>query len=1475
MSADAPQYGIPKLLRVHFTNVGHAASRLDPLTILFCEQTSTGLAPVHATIWAENGVGKTSIRSLLFSVLQPDVHRVMKSANAGGGKREFQGFFFKGPDHAVILTEWIFDDINQRLPGMENGGGNHRILGMTANWSSRAAGMAVDKRPLGELERTFFSFTPNQGIYWDLLPVKGLTRSDTDCCKTSSQLLDWLRTHRQSIDLKVFQTQVSWREHLEELGLDPKLFDNQLSMNGSGGAIQMFKDRIRTPRDFVRFYLESALPEEIGQDLVELILQDRKIILERSKHEAGLEYLRAMQHPLDAFHSTVSEFRDARTVLQKVQEEAGRTLGMLDALTEQIALEIKKNEADHAAVAKQKTQNDSERMRLETYLKVLEHQTAKKEYQERQSAHEKLRQQAVVEDSNFALMEAHAKWRNVWEAEEELAPIEEQCQKLEAEEKEILTDLCSAAATWQCRLQEEVKARGDQKKRAENDLSGVQELLKEIRNEREELVRIQAKLTAEIEQLRSTIVKAGSARENLEKIGVLRQAEDPRIALDRHTKQTVEREDRATKQSKAIDVIKERLQVLRANETPLEQARDRAVKALQDAETSFADFNATKDRFRTNEALCWVLDTNELAIIDEGILEAIEGAIQHRNIHRDALSQRLVELRRRLKPLNDVENGLLAPPGDTEKVRQLLSEHKINVFTAGSWLDKNCDLLKAKEAIAGDPARYTGLMVHDTHELEKLKGLSGSLIGLDHPVLVSEVGAESSPLPSGRVVLLPEHPATYNRKAARQLAEQLRRDVTTAEEEFSFLTRQLEKAKQDVVMLGEFLRQFPKADPRKLIEAVAAANVMKSAANRAITDNSTAIKAFDNDLTIQTQTFARFNEELQTSRIYKQQIHDWLTRYGEILDDMRLPLAEQEIMITAEKLAQKQRDAEPLEKDADAYRNQIAELKVLIQNAEKEMNDIPMNHRSGKKQDWTLTRARIAYQDVKRRLEMAQTDDSRELTGRRDERRKHLTRAQNDFRQFCQSKNVDQKKATKLEFLIPFAEALSHAQTVLNEAKRQQSIAEHETSESLKRLNANAMPVSYQKHSSDKEPRDAEHGRSLIHDIRQTIANTVLAVQDGDNRLRDIEHQRTALESRKNEVKQQLDWSTDEGIEKLPWTQRELPRNEDALRKTREVFDEYRRARKRFASAQDALNGAYRRVDEESRKTQWDAVDIDKRRAVQQGSDRLCEIIANVLREYRTWGEVITDSLKRAEDAIGQITDRLTTLVKSDGLSVISHAQTGSRLPDGVGEWSERPFLKMEISGSDVRSLTTSEVAVHCKHVVRQLLSEEKELEGRDLIIRVLDELAGSDGYKVSILKPSHNQTPDRHSITELASWSDGEIITAAILLYCCVVQARTWHRTGARRSIRQRSNGILLLDNPFGEANSPNFVQLQIEMAHKLGVQLIYTASGDPRELLAMFRRNNRLYQRQGKGVKHVGVEDVTFGETLVGRGSLGLRNG
>ena len=113
----------------------------------------------------------------------------------------------------------------------------------------------------------------------------------------------------------------------------------------------------------------------------------------------------------------------------------------------------------------------------------------------------------------------------------------------------------------------------------------------------------------------------------------------------------------------------------------------------------------------------------------------------------------------------------------------------------------------------------------------------------------------------------------------------------------------------------------------------------------------------------------------------------------------------------------------------------------------------------------------------------------------------------------------------------------------------------------------------------------------------------------------------------------------------------------------------------------------------------------------------------------------------------------------------------------------------------------------------------------------------------------------------DVKGWSDGEKITAVILLYCTMVQLRALSTGGKSTDPSERralSNGMLFLDNPFGEANSLTFVNMQLTMARALNIQLVYTASGSHKHLMARFARVIRLSQELGGEKTFVKATDV-----------------
>lgn len=98
----------------------------------------------------------------------------------------------------------------------------------------------------------------------------------------------------------------------------------------------------------------------------------------------------------------------------------------------------------------------------------------------------------------------------------------------------------------------------------------------------------------------------------------------------------------------------------------------------------------------------------------------------------------------------------------------------------------------------------------------------------------------------------------------------------------------------------------------------------------------------------------------------------------------------------------------------------------------------------------------------------------------------------------------------------------------------------------------------------------------------------------------------------------------------------------------------------------------------------------------------------------------------------------------------------------------------------------------------------------------VTDRGAGVLGLQ--ILK-TNSEGELRHAPIHLLGSSGGERLTSALLLYLVLARLRAETRLTALAS-----GGVLVLDNPFGSANKPLFLQMQRALAQAMDVQLIYT---------------------------------------------------
>jgi hypothetical protein len=178
--------------------------------------------------------------------------------------------------------------------------------------------------------------------------------------------------------------------------------------------------------------------------------------------------------------------------------------------------------------------------------------------------------------------------------------------------------------------------------------------------------------------------------------------------------------------------------------------------------------------------------------------------------------------------------------------------------------------------------------------------------------------------------------------------------------------------------------------------------------------------------------------------------------------------------------------------------------------------------------------------------------------------------------------------------------------------------------------------------------------------------------------------------------------------------------------------------------------------------------------------------------------------------------------------------QNQSRLPDGLGDWSQRQFVMIEHDRlPDDESVAVDRVA----RVVHSLLAPQAGRSDAQSLLFAAARALTESPFRVRILKPHTDLSLDRVDVAELKNFSGGQRVTAGVLLYATMTRVRA---SGDTTSI-----GWLWLDNPFGQASADQFVRTMRRAADQLGLQLLFTAAPKDKGALSMFDRTIMLARR------------------------------
>jgi len=216
---------------------------------------------------------------------------------------------------------------------------------------------------------------------------------------------------------------------------------------------------------------------------------------------------------------------------------------------------------------------------------------------------------------------------------------------------------------------------------------------------------------------------------------------------------------------------------------------------------------------------------------------------------------------------------------------------------------------------------------------------------------------------------------------------------------------------------------------------------------------------------------------------------------------------------------------------------------------------------------------------------------------------------------------------------------------------------------------------------------------------------------------------------------------------------------------------------------------------------------------------------AEVLRKrVLAMSESAASDLRDLDVHRGILRDSLQSLCR-DQRRLLREVSRSSRLPDGLGDLSHKPAIKILFDDS-----ADSEAAARLVRRVDmwavELGNDPKRARSTDVRARWLADAvrdtvvdrARAGSWSIEILKPSIDGhviycPPDRIP----AEFSGGQVLTLAVLVYCALSRVRAAHRQGGIRP-----PGTLILDNPFGAASAEALIEMQHRLAAHSGVQLI-----------------------------------------------------
>ena len=1437
-----------RLCRVHLAGMGEACARFHPLTLDFRHKQAS--APQDSVIWLRNGGGKTTLISLLYSVLVPNQNQFLGRLL---GKDTTLTDFLRPNELGVVVTEWEFPAL----------GTSRRVVGQIMLLKDR------------ELKRRFFSFYSVPGFGFDQLPVLGLGTAGRSIDAMLDTLRDAERRHGGAMDLVIPEDQTQWEKHLDERGLDPFLFRLHLKMNKQeGGASDLFK--LKSPEDFLRLFLELVFDERTTEELEKSLVELREKIARAPDREAAISFGQDLLKSLRPFAHEAAQrgrLRDERTGLAK--EMATLTTAIRTLLTEldqrESALKAEKSllEDNVSELERQRTLHMRYKggyERLGRELRVRESEAAWKSAKDAEGAAQR----------RLQLLEAAIAWSYFSQKDAELKAGVEQLEALRREHRPEFEALrrvgAGLAAAWDVRLEALKRSQteaADQREQAQGLLNG-------LHADRAKLSADKAAAEASRDAANSALIRHDEARRRLREEELLGPTETGKAGLTRWEKKVEE----SVTQGKALSSEAEELKRLtgEANIEREQADRERRQRQAELEETQRKLEEGEKQRSQAAglPAVRELCEGMEPDLRNPHLLTRLEAL-------DDAAEARMVELgiadeedRRSLHHLE--HDGLLAPSADVTEVLRRLHEAGVrSALPLYRWLAEHRSVSEALELLREHPAAYAGILVQNPPELPKAQSTIQTL-NIKVPVLL--LTPEMLPLAhqdhaTGQHTVLPAEHGLFSTKDAALARPRLEERRQARETERDAVSAKGKQAHEAALRIREFNQVWPQNRIGELTRKGAGSQEDVSTLKATIEASNARLA----ELQGRQQANHAFQVEcaaaLATAKGHLRQLKTFISEHENHLD--RWKGQHESSVKELEQIGQQLRtldDDQPLLQEMERAANtRWLELATLISTAQQRRRALPSEYigeppasaplQPPEELEPAFRNACAAY-------------EGKVQKGALEGRIEELGKTVNERR------TVYERLRGKLPQQEIEAAGRTPALDAEFEAQKQVVVDARAATANAKKDYDTAVaqrpdPREYKEGTDTNDslfprPKSSRTCLEIVASIQAKVEELTQAIAKTREQLNMVERGVERIQSRRPLYIALRDRVQRGEVAEIA-THPEFSDNDEANRalvtRVCRGFDETERA---LRKAEEAMR---RRFDKEMHPLIVGERFAKRNIPFRERLQRLTfdDFALQAEQQIRAVEDQVTVCQAELDAQLQEkriLIQKLDTLARQ-AANLFEQAGRVSEMPETLGAWAKQPFLRITLPR---RSDPTERHVLLGQAVERWFQPGQNIPRGYDLAFECVVALCGTKTANIRILKPEYQLRAGSYDIMALVKFSDGEKLTTAILLYCILVRLRARQKARAEHLL-DTDSGLLLLDNPFGKATLATFVDLQLRMARLMGVQLIYATGMNDFSALKHFPHYVRLRNSsRGKATNdyHVTPDPRPLADDSVQGVTLGL---